>query len=213
MPKNIRRNKPVAATLYLIFTLCIIFNVACSGSDSEPTISIGQSRIKLIPFPYPGFTQVGESTEAYKRVQEGLLEGDSVLALYINADAWNNLESTTDETAPILMQGASIKASRKKVDHDKTINLAQFDEFAKRVIPGLSAKGFEIIETSARYFTSISIDPLRDGLDLKGVTTFILVQGKILELDAFCLSGSPVEDQLQSLSLAWRDAYLEQTKP
>lgn len=45
------------------------------------------------------------------------------------------------------------------------------------------------------------------------MTTFMLAEGGFLTLAAFNCKGDQLDQQLESASLTWREAYLEKTRP
>ena len=205
-----------ASVAHLLLVCSMALILACSGADNESTVKVGESRIKLIPYPSPGFTLIDDSNgRAYAAAVKLLGGGEPVLAIYTDSIGWNKFIEgmTADGAENMFPHAATISTDERGAN--QTISPAQFVELSLRVSQKLSedGDGTIVIGSDSRYFTALETYSLQDGIDLKILTTTILVEGKILTLATFCLSGSPFEDQFQSSALAWRDAYLKQTKP
>lgn len=210
--------KKAAETASCLLLICLVaLSLACSGSnsDDETLIQVGDSRIKLIPYPAEGFHLIDESKglEAYNAAVRVLGGGDPLLALYTDSIAWDFFVNGITSDGPQDMFPHAATISFLGSDVNRTASVKEFDGFVKLHIIDEVRPDREIIENDSRYVTYVDTLPLAADLDLKIASTLVLVQGKVLTLETMCLTGSPFEDKYLTSAYAWRDAYLKETKP
>ena len=195
--------------------LLLIWPAALSAevTSRDLMVKIGETQVNLLN--PSGLIRVDGSTERTDRaLAEFGTEGVRTLSFYAEPITWQVYKKSLEEEGPsaILDFYAFINTPEDFVDED--LSPADFAELKGLI---LADQGLSSCEEGERHVTCRMNAPyvLADGRPgvIKGIVTFLLVNGKILNLNSFSSDKNQFAEQFEPGALEWRDVYLEITKP
>ena len=162
----------------------------------------------------------GQNAEADQALERLKLPGIVHLAFYAEQGAWTAFKDGLTQTGPpsLLDYYAFVTTAETLADQD--LSLTDFDFFKTTTLGQLremaeASDMVEIMGDGPRWLTyRMAMQKTEAGgrvTRAEQITSYVLVQGKILTLTTTGNDRNKFQDRFRSGALDWRDAYLQET--